>query len=152
MRNDQAMSEEIEKFDPSTLADKVRERIRNSLADLIPEEQWTKLIETSTKSFFEETYEKRGYGNERTRVPSGLETMVVAELKIHVIAELKKFFNSPEWADKWDAPGNGTSAIKASEAIRKMVIDNSDVILGNVLGAAIQSVVQQIRTGLLVAR
>lgn len=46
------MSTQIEKFDPSTLMNGVRDRIKATFVSLIPDEQWEQLVRKEADSFF----------------------------------------------------------------------------------------------------
>jgi hypothetical protein len=48
------MASEIEKFDPSTLMQGVRDRIKATFVSLIPDEQWEVLVQKEINAFFEQ--------------------------------------------------------------------------------------------------
>jgi hypothetical protein len=46
------MTNEIEKFDPSTLMQGVKDRIKSTFVSLIPEDKWEELVQKEIDSFF----------------------------------------------------------------------------------------------------
>lgn len=49
------MSEQIEKFDPSTLMQGVKDRIKATFVSLIPDAQWEIMVQKEIDAFFNET-------------------------------------------------------------------------------------------------
>ena len=63
------MTTEVTKFDPATYVDKVRDKIKQSLIDIIPDEQWNAMLKAEITMFFESRNERQSYGPDR-KVPS----------------------------------------------------------------------------------
>lgn len=96
------MTEAIEKFDPSKLVDQVRERVRNTFAELIPEEEWKKLVQREITFFLQESIKRRNnYGNEYVD-RGALAEIVNAELSAKVREMLKAELQSPDWGAWFD--------------------------------------------------
>ncbi len=51
------MSKEIEKFDPSTLMQGVKDRIKATFVSLIPDTKWEEMVEKEVDAFFNEKQE-----------------------------------------------------------------------------------------------
>ncbi len=128
-------------YDPSRLMDSVRDRIKAEFVGLIPEDAWKEMVKAEVDKFFEMQHDN-GYGN-RTALPSAFRRVVWEELGTATKAKMKEFLASEEWTGKWDPQGNGN--LLASEAVRKLVAEKSGEILANVLGGAIQGVIQNMR-------
>ena len=52
---------QVQKFDPATLMQGVKDRIKATFVSLIPEEQWEEMVKKEVDKFFRE-YEIRGDG------------------------------------------------------------------------------------------
>lgn len=91
------MAEEIVKFDPSKLVDQVRERIQNTFAELIPEEEWKKLVQREIDEFLKpRRVTKNSWGNEVFEEGS-FARLINAELS----AMLKKLIADELATEKW---------------------------------------------------
>lgn len=134
---------EIEKFDPSTLAEKVRDRIRNSIADLIPDDAWSTLIKKEVDVFFAPKQET----SHNKYQPSTISELVRRELHDEIKIRLKEFFQSAEWKEQWtnDLGGGGNGRYAASEAMKKIVLENSTAIISAILADGMQSVLMSMR-------
>lgn len=79
------MSTDIAKkteFDPRDLAERLRDKIRVDMADLMPDEMWEGLLEKELKTFFEPKVIKSGYRNEDSKtVPSPFSVLVHGEIE-----------------------------------------------------------------------
>jgi len=96
------MAGEIEKFDPSKLVDQVRERIRNTFAELIPEEEWKRLIQREVTFFLQAAVtRKNSYG--RDYVERGAIGMLVDDELTAMLKEMiKKELEGPDWSAWFD--------------------------------------------------
>jgi len=85
---------EVEKFDPSTLMDGVKNRIKATFVSLIPDAQWEQMCDSEMKKFFEPTWS--GY-DLKTKNPSQFETITREIMQEHCRAYLKEMFSKPEY-------------------------------------------------------
>lgn len=93
------------KLDSASLADKLRDRIRSSLGELIPEEQWTALMRAEVDRFLKPRVEGQP-GYYQREVPSDFHTIATQVIGEEVRARLKKHLEeSPEWKARWSADG-----------------------------------------------
>lgn len=132
------MAEEIEKFDPSKLVDRVRERVQNTFAELIPEEQWKALVQKEINAFL--TSHNDGYGHERE---SGLRQLVHSELRKKLGEILSVEFKSEKWALHWDGQRQ-----QVGKEVERIIIDNAPEILSAMLRQSIQVIVSQMGVNL----
>lgn len=123
------MSDVPAKIDPTVFADRLRDRIRSTLGDLIPEEQWNALMRAEVDRFFNEKREGSGY-HER-RYPSDFAAIVQEAIGQHVRERVKAYLdNDPEWKKKWD--GHDFTGIPAK--LEEMIEKNLPVLLRECVG------------------
>lgn len=132
------MAGEIEKFDPSKLVDQVRERIRNTFAELIPEDEWKKLVQREIAYFLQETRTRRNsYGNEIVE-RGALGELVDRELT----AMLKELIKDEFASSKWNVWRDGNKQCIGTE-VEKLILKNAPAILSALLGQSLQSLMSQ---------
>jgi hypothetical protein len=124
-------------YDPAKIMDAVRDRIKAEFVSLIPEDAWKGLVDAEVKKFFEaprEDHYSRGY-------PSDFQRTVWGCLEVEVKKRVQEYLASPEWSQTWTDAGKPM----ASEAIKKILTDNASAVLTNVLGAAMQVALEQMK-------
>lgn len=131
---------QVQKFDPATLMQGVKDRIKSTFVSLIPEEQWKEMIEKEVGKFFRE-YELRQYD---IRYVSDFSVLVNSLLKEEAEKRMKEYLGSPEFQTVWT--DNGPRII--SQAIREMMIENSGLILCNMYQEMFTSMLQRFRSEL----
>lgn len=114
---------QVQKFDPATLMQGVKDRIKATFVSLIPEEQWEEMVKKEVDKFFRE-YEIRGDGR---RYVSDFSSLVTSLLKEECERRMKEYLGSSEFQTIW--ADNGQKTI--NHAIREMMIENSGLILCN---------------------
>lgn len=128
---------------PTTIdyAAKIRDRIKSALVDIIPDEQWTVMIQGEVDRFMKaSTRESRSYYTTTERVPSGLEEVVQSVLREETIKRVKAMLATPEWAGHWD----GTQHT-VGEKVAAIIRDNSRAIIESWLGEHVQKMLSGIR-------
>lgn len=164
---------EIEKFDPSKLMDGVRDRIKATFVSLIPDEMWDAMVEKEIYIFTEGRIEikqefnceTKQYDLKEVRTPytmgklkdqwghktaeddiSPLQQMIRNELRNDFQKRLKDYLRSEEYQNTYDQYGKPQMA----EAVKKIVVENSDsifsIFMGNIVQHAIQQLSYQIAT------
>lgn len=131
---------QVQKFDPATLMQGVKDRIKSTFVSLIPEEQWKEMIEKEVGKFFRE-YELRQYD---TRYVSDFSVLVNSLLKEEAEKRMKEYLGSPEFQTVWTDNGSGI----ISQAIREMMIENSGLILCNMYQEMFTSMLHRFRSEL----
>lgn len=131
---------QVQKFDPATLIQGVKDRIKSTFVSLIPEEQWKEMIEKEVGKFFRE-YELRQYD---IRYVSDFSVLVNSLLKEEAEKRMKEYLGSPEFQTVWT--DNGPRII--SQAIREMMIENSGLILCNMYQEMFTSMLHRFRSEL----
>lgn len=93
-------NQQVEKFDPSTLMEGVKSRIKSTFVSLIPDAQWEQMCDSEMKKFFEPQKKNHGstnYPDWRT-TPSQFEEIVTQMMKEHCHAYIKELFAKPEYS------------------------------------------------------
>ena len=105
-------------FKPETIADKVRERIQTSFADLIPEESWKAMVQKAIQDFTERR--PGDYRNNHQPQPSILQELIDKEIQRRFIEALKVELDKPEWRGLYTPTGEQASAM-VKELTLKMI-------------------------------
>jgi hypothetical protein len=134
------MSTEVAKFDPAAYVDKVRDKIKQSLVDVIPDEQWNAMLKAEISSFFESRTERPAYSHEAREIPSEFRRIVKTVVEEETKKRIRDMLATPEWTSYWD----GTKQ-QAGEEIARIARDNGAAILAKWLEAAIGQVISSIR-------
>jgi hypothetical protein len=134
------MSTEVAKFDPATYVDKVRDKIKQSLVDVIPDEQWNAMLKAEISSFFESRKERSTYNHEVREYPSEFRRIVNSVVEEETKRRIRDMLATPEWSSYWD----GTKH-KAGEEIARIAQESGQEILAKWLEAAIGQVISNIR-------
>jgi len=131
-------------FDPKALSNQLKDKIHVDIASLMPDEMWQELLQGEINAFLTERKVRHGYHNQNERIePSRLSTIVESILTAMTKERVKALLSSKEWAGFWDGQGE-----KAGVEIKKLVVENADKILANVLQSSIQAAVQQMQYNL----
>ncbi len=117
------MSTEVQTFEA-----RVKDKLKDTIADLIPDEDLTKLVEASLQSFKQKD----------------LPDLIKKELTYYFTDLIKAEFKKPEYAGTWQQQ----SQMYTSEAIKKVVTENAHLIFSNIISGAVYSVVQQMQNNI----
>lgn len=134
------MTTEVAKFDPTTYVDKVRDKIKQSLIDIIPDEQWNAMLGAEISGFFKEQVVPGNGYRETTAKPSEFRRIVLGVLEEETKKRVRDMLATPEWGSYWD--GNKQ---KAGEEIARIAQENGAAIMAKWLEAAIGQVISNIR-------
>lgn len=116
----------VEKFDPQKLAGKLRERMRDSIADLMSAEDWDKLVRAELNTFF---VPKRGsYGHQE---PSVFTTILREEFEAEARARIKDCMAK-------DATWQATAFTTLPEKLDRMVAENLPAIVKAIIEGAVE--------------
>ena len=127
---------------PANLADKLKDKIRIDLAELMEEDQWTGLLEAAIKDFIHPRTVHHGYNNRDSRTEDSHLTSIVREILTEVTKEkVREILGSEGWVEHWD---NGKNEVGVE--IKKFLKENSTEILQGMLHSSFQSVLQNIQT------
>jgi hypothetical protein len=134
---------EVAKFDPNSYVDKVREKIKLSLIEIIPDEQWNAMLKTEIAAFFENKVEQVSayYSSTKPRlIPSEFRQLVLGMLETETKRRVIEILATPEWSGYWDG-----TRMNVGEELARLARENGAAILSKWLEAAIAQVVGGIR-------
>ena len=128
---------DLQKFDPSTLMEGVRQRIKATFVSLIPDEQWDQLCQKEVDNFFKE-YETNNNYNNRTYKSEFRE--VCKEILTEVSKEKIKVFLSEYDSTTWVDDG-----FKCSDKLAELIIKLAPEIFSATFGNMFQNAVSQMK-------
>lgn len=114
------MSTELTAFE-----DRVKQRLKEVVASLIPEDRLDLLTRQVVKEFEEKA----------------LPDLIRAELRKKYQEWVNLEFGKPEWQPQWD----GSKQV-ASEMVRKIIVESSGDILQGIIGHVVQQMMYDIQT------
>lgn len=124
------MPEEIKYFDANEALKHVKERIKDSLVSLIPDDQWNEMVKKEVDSYFKEKdegYGDRGRSSSFTReVHTCLQEEVRVKVKEYLVTNFNKVWHN-----------NGVPI--CNEKVEEMITKNAGKILSDMIGATIQN-------------
>lgn len=127
----------VVKFDPTAYVEAIRNKIKDALVGMIPDEQWNAMLEQQIKAFTQPKVDGSGY-HQRT-VPSELDSIINRILTEEVTKRVREMLLSPEWQPRWA----GIFRI-AGEAVGKVAAENGAAIINAWLAQAVQDFVSRI--------
>lgn len=105
-----------------TMEDRVKERLKEIVAELIPEDRWDQIVQTTVEQF--EKYD--------------LPKLVKKNLEDWFNARMREELAKPEWQAKWTNTGGQV----ASDAVKKLLEEAAPNLLAAMIGSVSQHVVQ----------
>lgn len=128
------MSNAVTPFDPTSLAQQLKDKVKAEFGSLVPDEAWDQLIQAQVDAF----------------IKNDLPKLIQEELKAETKKRLAAFFARPEWAAQWNTEGE--SYYGASKALSRAVNDNIGTItqafIGQLVGSTVQNALNQVRNDL----
>ena len=129
------MSNDIQKFDPSTLMDGVKQRIKATFVSLIPEEQWEGLCKREIDSFFEIREDISRHFKTYSYFGEVCNEILMEISKEKIREYMKQYENS-----QWDNNG-----LVASELLKKAIADNASEVFAKTFANMFQSAVNNMQ-------
>lgn len=108
------MAEDIQKFDPATLMQGVKDRIKATFVSLIPDEQWDQMVKKEIDAYFR--LDSQGYRHE---LISHFSITVRDVLQKEVYKRVESTLNSPEFSINWTGGKQTLPEIIKSELVTK---------------------------------
>lgn len=108
----------------TTFEDNVKTRIKNIVAELIPEDKFNDIVSRAVTEF------------ETKDLPALVKSELSAQYKSIITAELSK----PEWNDIWTG-----SSVGVSENVKKLLVDAAPLMLESMMSSFAQQVVSNLR-------
>lgn len=116
------------------LIKKVKEKIITTFGELMPEEEFTKVIENEINSYFKDRVNPY---NDRDIIESKFKKDVREAVNEFMKGKIKEYLNSEEMQSDWNESGTQRSIPKAVE---DMIVRNSTTILNSLLESMISNV------------
>lgn len=129
---------DVTKFDPTSFVDKLRDKIKHAMIDVIPDEQWDTMLKHEVETFFRSKVVSDYHGNREQ--PSEFRRIVLGILEEEIKTRTKAMFAGPEWQSYW-----ADNKQKAGEEIARLARENGAAILSKWLESAITQVIDSIR-------
>lgn len=132
------MGNEVEKFDPATLMQGVKDRIKATFISLIPDEQWEQMVQSEINKYFKT--EQTGYRSDNYR--SDFTNTVYSVLQEETKKKITEVLSTPEFTVMYTGPDN---QLTVSDVIKAEIIKKAPEIFASVLEGAIGNVIQQLK-------
>lgn len=131
-------NQQIEKFDPSTLMQGVKDRIKATFVSLIPDTQWEQMVKTEVDGFFKTR--ESGY-NYRSQV-SDFTVLVNDCLKEECKKRMTEYLTSDDFITNYT--NNGVPVV--TEKVKQLIIENSGEILASMMGGVFSVMLMDFKT------
>jgi len=130
------MPNEIEKFDPSTLMEGVRNRIKATFVSLIPDTQWEQMVNVEIEKFFKI---ENDWSSSRDNSKSPFIKIVREELDNLARAKCK------EMLEKYTCTVWENNEPAMSDALKKLMEENAQAIFIGMFRSMFQGVVNDLK-------
>lgn len=129
-------------FDPKSLIDTVKERVKAVYVALIPDEAWQAMVKKEVDWFLNPPVERDQYGNTvyRPAVPGSLTALVRTALGEIAQQQIKEFFAQPAWKVEYNDAATG----RIPSAIAALVDQHMPEILRSLFGNALANVLSRV--------
>ena len=133
-------------FKPTDYVEALRAKIRTALVEIIPDEQWDKLIRLEIAYFFNEKEINPYYYHARPELTSGFKETVRSILAGLVKERVQDYLNSPEWSEQWKPTlGGGGNTMLMSEGVSSVLRKYGLEIMQEWLGQGMQQILISMR-------
>jgi uncharacterized membrane-anchored protein YjiN (DUF445 family) len=129
------MSNQVEKFDPSTLMQGVKDRIKATFVSLIPDDKWEEMVQQEITRYFQSIPNSRYRDN-----MSEFSWTVYEAINEHVKQLIKETLANPEFQVNWN---NGNATV--SEVIQEQIVKRAPEIFMQSIQSMIGSAIQNMR-------
>jgi hypothetical protein len=130
------MSNEVEKFDPATLMDGVRKRIKATFVSLIPDDKWSELCTNQMNDFFER---KRDRYNDKF-IPCEFDNICNTVLRAIASEKIK------EALVKYDSQVWSNCEPVVNDLILELLKKNASELFAAMISNQVQRVIQDMKS------
>lgn len=134
-------AEQLAKFEPLNYVDKLRDRMRQTMVDLIPDDQWNAMISSEIKLFFEDVSQTSWNTGRSMPAPSPLRSAIRSVLEEDAKKRVQEMINGPEWTSHWDSNGKESAGQKVVDVVKQYGAE----IMGKWIEGAVQQVINNLR-------
>lgn len=132
---------EVKQFDPNDIMKGVKDRIKATFVDMIPDEQWDAMIKKECDEFI---YGRKNEYNSN-RPFSEFKNIVQQALQDECKKRMADYLNGPEFESVWTEHGKPACC----KAVKDMIVENSGAILISVFGGLFSDMLNRFRNDLL---
>lgn len=130
------MGNQVEKFDPSTLMQGVKDRIKATFVSLIPDDKWGEMVDAEIKKFFELKDEYHSRNSKTSHFTDVVFQVLTEECKKKCI----EIIDHPDFAIGWES-----NKQTVSETLKQKLVDNMPEIMASMMENMLANAVQQLR-------
>jgi hypothetical protein len=127
---------EVQKFDPSTLMQGVKDRIKATFVSLIPDDQWDQMVKKEVDDFFKSI--DTSYNSKNYRSAFG--DVVRGELEKYVKEKISETLKHPDFDTLWTNNG-----YNVSEDIKTRLINAAPQIFAATIENAMSTVIMNLK-------
>lgn len=109
----------------ATLEQRVKERVQETIANLIPDDELARLVEAQVQHFR----------------ANKLQELIQNAIRDKFSEAIRAEFSKPEWAPTWSQFGG----VGASEAVKQIIEQSAGAILSNIIGSAVHMTLSQMQ-------
>jgi hypothetical protein len=133
-----AMTNDLEKFDPSKLMNGVRDRIKATFVSLIPDAQWEQLVQAEADKFFK-PFVERPYHDRTKELFSDFQLVCLS-----VMQEIGKE-KMKEYLAKYENNIWSGNEVKVNDHLKQLLTEHASDILAGLIGHRVQQVVNDMK-------
>jgi hypothetical protein len=130
------MTTEVEKFDPSTLMEGVKNRIKATFVSLIPDAQWEQMCQQQINQF---TKRRPGQYSNSEPTPSEFENLAYEILRDFSKERIE------EGIKKYQSANYGSYDAKINDLVQTMLIEKSSEIFAAMFGSMFQYAINEMK-------
>ena len=136
------MSDAVVKFDPNKLMEMVRDKIRATYVDMIPDEQWHTLVQKEVDAFFVVTSSQDCRGDQ-SKWSSKFQQVVWEVLTERAKEEVKNHLSSLKGHGGDYVFGQYKPALNAQ--IQEMIVNNAGSIMMDIMAQSVQNMLNNMQ-------
>lgn len=136
--------DEIKQFNPNDIMQGVKDRIKATFVDMIPDEQWESMIKKECDDFLNGR-PNNSWGSNNGRYFPEFKKIVENELQEECKRRMKEYLSSKDFETTWVAYGEPVCC----KAVEKIIIENSGSMLINMFGGIFSSMLDSFKHNLM---
>lgn len=129
----------LEPFQAVNYVDKLRDKIKQSLVDLIPTEEWDKMLASEVEGFFKDRNVKDNWGDTKVE-KSAFKQVIDKVMREETERRMKELLQSGEWQQHWEG-----SSLVPNQAVQEIAKQAGTEMINAWLAQAVQQVVHHLR-------
>lgn len=139
--------EEVVKYNPDSIMQGVKDRIKATFVGMIPDEQWEAMIKKECDEFLNGKVDNSWVSNNGRYMPE-FKVIAQQELQNECKRRMAEYLSSPEFEIIWTEHGRTT----CSKTVEELIIKNSGAMLTNMFGNLFSEILYNFKQSLLSQR